>query len=172
MIVQNIIKSLKKRFYHPLKYAKEVGVTIGENCSIRTRDFGSEPYLITIGNNVEIAARVRFYNHGAAWLLRDLDPKFDFFGKIKIGNNVYIGENSIILPGVIIGDNVLIGAGSVVTKSIPNGLIVGGNPARIIGDLEKFRSKIIPYNLGTKNLNPREKKTFLLSLSEERFIQK
>lgn len=172
MIIQKIIKSFKKRFYHPLKYAKEVGVTIGNNCSIRTRDFGSEPYLITIGNNVEVAARVRFYNHGAAWLLRDLDPKFDFFGKIEIGNNVYIGENSIILPGVTIGDDVLIGAGSVVTKSIPNGVIVGGNPARIIGDLGKFRAKIFAYNLSIKNLSPREKKMFLLSLSEDKFIKK
>lgn len=71
-------------------------------------------------------------------------PDFDTFGKIIIKDNVYIGNNVLIMPSVTIGNNVLIGAGSVVTKSIPDNSIVAGNPATIItkGDKNKKR-KII-----------------------------
>lgn len=171
-IIKKIKKQYKLFFLSPIEYAKDLGVNIGDGCSIRTRSFGSEPYLIQIGNNVEIAARVRFYNHGAAWLLRDIDTNFDFFGKIIIGDNVYIGENTIILPGVTIGNNVLIGAGSVVTKSIPNNVTVGGNPAKIIGDINIFKEKMKFFNVSTKGLNSLQKKKKLLALSNDKFIKK
>ena len=144
----------------------------GNNCSIRTREFGSEPYLISIGNRTEIAARVRFYNHGAAWMFRDIDENADFFGKITIGDNVYIGENVLIMPGVTINDNVIVAAGSVVTKSIASNTIVGGNPAKEIGNTSKFIEKNIKYNLKTKKMSPIEKRKHLMSLSEEMFIKK
>lgn len=59
-------------------------------------------------------------------------PDFDIFGKITIGDWVYIGNNSLIMPGVTIDNNVLVASGSVVTKSVPAGVVVAGNPARII----------------------------------------
>lgn len=59
----------------------------------------------------------------------------DFFGRIQIGNNVFIGMRALILKGVTIGDNVVIGAGSVVTKKIPSNSVYAGIPARRICSL-------------------------------------
>lgn len=76
------------------------------------------------------------------------------------------------MPGVTIGNNVIVAAGSVITKSVPDGKIVGGNPAKIIGDIKSFENKMMKYNLKSKKMTYREKKTFLLSLSKSKFIQK
>ena len=76
------------------------------------------------------------------------------------------------MPGVTIGNNVIVGAGSVVTKSIENNAIVGGNPARKIGTFEDFRSKMLKHNFQTYGLNYKQKKTKLLSSSEELFVKK
>ena len=108
-----------------IQYAREIGVEIGSNCRVYIRDFGSEPWLITIGNKVTITNGVRFINHdGSTWLISDEKGRRQLFRKIVIGNNVFIGMNAIIMPGVKIGDNVVVAAGSVVTKSIPSGYIV------------------------------------------------
>ena len=97
-------------------------------------------------------------------------PDFDSFGKVVIGNNVYIGNNALIMPGVTIDDNVIIGAGSVVTKSVPSGWIVAGNPAKKVGNIEKFKEKMIPYNFGTKN--QMNKKDSILNRNSDKFIKK
>ena len=86
----------------------------------------AKPYLISVSNRCQITKDVKFFTHGGSNVVRDLDPSFDCFGKIKIGNNVYIGNNSLVMPGVTVGDNVLIAAGSVVTKSVPSNCVVGG----------------------------------------------
>lgn len=125
-------------------YAKVLGVKVGSNCRIYIKEFGSEPWLISIGNNVTITSGVKLLTHdGSTWLIRDKRGRRYFYAKITIGNNVFIGVNSLIMPGVIIGNNVIIGAGSVVTKSIPNGLIVAGNPARIIGEFKNFEDRAL-----------------------------
>ena len=62
--------------------------------------------------------------------------------KTKIKNNVFIGTNSIIMPGVVIEDNVIVAAGSIVTKSVPSGVIIGGNPAKILGDYDTYKAKV------------------------------
>ena len=72
----------------------------------------AEPFLISVGNRCQITKDVKFFTHGGSNVVRDLEPSFDCFGKIKIGNNVYIGNNSLVMPGVTVGDNVLIAAGS------------------------------------------------------------
>jgi acetyltransferase-like isoleucine patch superfamily enzyme len=116
-------------------YHKKYGMKIGNNCVIwGSVDFGSEPYLITIGDHVEITDNVRFITHdGGVLVLNNMGAlqNADVFGKISIGNNVFIGLNSIILPGTIIEDNVVIGAGSVVTKDIPSNTVAYGNPCRV-----------------------------------------
>lgn len=159
-------------FWTNEQFARYVGVQIGKGCSIGSRDFGSEPYLITIGNKVQITAGVKFFTHGGGWVLRSKYPDFDTFGKIVIGDNVYIGNNVMIMPGVTVGNNVIIGAGAVVTKSIPDNCIVGGNPAKIIGNIEDFEKKYAPYNLSTKKLSSKDKEKFLQSLDDSKFIKK
>jgi len=92
---------------------------------------------VIIGNNVLCAPNVQIYTAS-----HPLDPVARRSGvesarEIRIGNDVWIGGGAIILPGVCVGDNVVVGAGSVVTKDIPDNVVVGGNPARIIKNLEK-----------------------------------
>lgn len=171
-MISRLINLYKKFFLSDEKYARSIGVTIGKQCSIATRYFGSEPYLIVIGDNVQITNNVRFANHGAGWVLRRKYPEFDCFGKIVIGNNVYIGNNSMIMPGVVISDNVIVGAGSVVTKSIEENCVVAGNPARVIGTVFEFEKKMLPYNLNTKKMSYYQKKEYLSSLNEDKFIKK
>jgi acetyltransferase-like isoleucine patch superfamily enzyme len=159
-------------FWPAEKYARYRGVKIGKNCSFASKNFGSEPYLIEVGDNVQVTKGVSFFNHGGAWVFRRKHPKLDFFGKIKIGNNVYIGANTMIMPGVTIGSDVIIGAGSVVTKSVPNGNIVAGNPCRIIGRIDDLERRVLEFDVGTKGLDFKSKKNVLLSLSDDCFIKK
>lgn len=153
-------------------YARLIGVNIGKNSWIQTKNFSSEPYLITIGDHCQITHGVCFHTHGGVQVLRNRHPDFDCFGKIRIGNYVYIGNGAQILPGVTIGDRALIAAGAVVTKSVPANAIVGGNPAKIIGDTDSFLKKMMPYNLKSKLLSAKEKKKLLLSLEDKYFIHK
>lgn len=125
------------------KYAEFLGVKVGSNCRILTEKFGSEPWLISIGDNVTVSSLVTFVNHdGTGWLYKDVKGRRYKYSKIEIGNNVFIGANSIIMPGVKIGSNCVIGAGSVVTKSIPDGTVVAGNPARYINSYDVLMEKI------------------------------
>ena len=83
-----------------------------------------------------------------------------------------MGNGTMVMPGVTIGDNVIVAAGSVITKSVPDGVVVGGNPARVIGSFESFEEKMQSKNLGTKGLAAKEKKRILLASEEESFIAK
>ena len=119
---------------------------MGKNCEIFPDvEFGSEPYLIEIGDNVRITNGVRFVTHdGGVWVLRNLGIKnIDVFGKIIIGNNVHIGWNAIIMPNVRIGNNCVIGAGAVVTHNIPDNSIAVGVPARVIESIAEYQNKVL-----------------------------
>lgn len=130
-----------------LKRSQEAGVTIGENC--RLNDYprwGSEPWLITLGNHVEISLNVTFLTHdGATWCFRDQDRYKDVirYGKIVIEDNCFIGANSTILPGVHIGPNTIVGAGSIVTKDLESNSVYAGVPARRICSLEEYAEKCL-----------------------------
>lgn len=122
------------------------GVTIGNQCSISSDvKFGTEPYLISIGDHVRLTSNVKFVTHdGSMWVLRGsgiVSEGTNLFGKIKIGNNVNIGWNTIIMPNVAIGDNCIIGIGAVVTKSIPGNSVAAGIPARIICTVDEYYEK-------------------------------
>ena len=105
-------------------------------------------------------------------VVRHLDTKFDVFGKVVIGDYVYIGSNALIMPGVTIGDHVLVAAGSVVTKSIPPEVVVAGNPAKILCTIDEYYKRNIKYNTKTKGLNSIEKKKFLLNMPSHLFVKK
>lgn len=157
----------------PLEYARRIGVNIGEDNFIADNScWSSEPYLITIGNHCQISSGVRFLTHGGGQVIRDQVPSFDTFGKINVGDWVYLGTNSLILPGVTIENNVLVAAGSVITKSIPSGVVCAGNPARIICTISDYYERNCCYNTRTKGLSWSAKKEFLLAMSEDKFIRK
>lgn len=148
MILKKIVDRLKYWYVNynksNIEYAKYLGVKIGDQCRIYIKDFGSEPWLITIGDKVTITAGVKFINHdGSTWLISDEKGRRQLFRRIVIGNNVFVGINSIILPGVKIGDNSVVAAGSVVAKSVPPGSVVGGNPARYIMSFEHYRKRVL-----------------------------
>lgn len=159
-------------FWSDTKIARHKGVKIGKGSIVTGVSFGSEPYLISIGENVRITDGTKIFTHGGARVLRNKYPDLDFFGKVYIGDNVYIGNNCLIMPGVSIGSNVIVGAGSVVTKSIKDNSIFAGNPARFISSIENFESNVVPKNLKTKGMSYDQKREFLMSLSNEKFIQK
>ena len=166
--------SFYKRIFWTYEHqAKSSGVNLGVDNMIACPFWQpAEPYLITIGNHCQITSGVKFFTHGGGGAVRKQYPKFDTFGKIVIGDYVYIGSNSLIMPGVQIEDNVLIGAGSVVTKSVPSDVVVAGNPAKIICTTDDYLNKNLKYNTNTKGLSKDAKKKFLLSMSENRFIVK
>lgn len=172
----NILKRLYSKIVYTFlsceKYARKKGVKIGKNCCIETKYFGTEPYLIEIGDHVQITEDVKFFTHGGGWIMRLKCPDFDSFGKITIGNNVYIGNNALIMPGITIGDNVVVGAGSVVTKSVPSDCVVAGNPAKYISSITDYIRKNEPYNFHSCGLDMKKKKDWILSNKNYKFIIK
>jgi len=129
---------------------------IGKNVTWQPRKLPSDPGRIRLHNNVQIASGVTFINHDiTADVLNRLGLNFHFShvrGCIEIMDNVSIGSNTIILPNVRIGPNVVVGAGSIVTKDVPPGTVVAGNPARVIGSFEDFIEKRKRITLETKHI--------------------
>lgn len=123
-------------------YRKYLGVSIGKNIRFTGKpSWGSEPYLVEIGDNVTITQNVSFQTHdGGVGIFRKEFPGINVFGKIKVGNNVFIGADSMIMYGVTIGDNVVIGARSVVTRDIPSNSLVVGSPARVIKTINEYKA--------------------------------
>jgi acetyltransferase-like isoleucine patch superfamily enzyme len=114
------------------KYLRRKGVKIGQNCKIQTISFSTEPYLVEIGNNARISGGTIFITHDGAVNCFTEEVDGGIFGKIKLGNNVFIGNNSIILLNSSIGNNCIVGAGSVVRGHFPDDSVIVGNPAKVI----------------------------------------
>lgn len=129
-------------------------------------EFGSEPYLIELGNNVRITNGVRFVTHdGGLWVLRNLgriDVSIGKFGKIKVGSNTHIGWNAIIMPGVTIGKNCIIGCGAVVTKDIPDNSVAAGVPAKVIESIEDYYTKVMASHDTIDSSNYNIKRDYLI----------
>lgn len=126
---------------HMINYYRSKGIKIGKKCLVCSNISTSESFLISIGDNVTISSNVSFITHDySAHII--LPGTSDLYGRITIGDNCFIGANSTILYGVSLGDNILVAAGSVVTKSFDeHNIIIGGNPARIIGKWSDYRKK-------------------------------
>lgn len=98
----------------------------------------SHPWLITIGDNVTLAPRVHILAHDAS---TKIHLGYTKIGCVTIGDRVFVGAESVILPGVSIGHDVIIGANSTVTHDIPNGMVAVGSPARVICTTEEYLQK-------------------------------
>ena len=164
-----VIKELLMDFRYcsdHVSYARKIGVNVGNDCKFLCnvrKCFGNEPYLITIGDHVEICDSVRFMPHdGGLWVFRKESPNCALYGSIIVGDNVFIGINSIILPGVEIGNNVVIGAGAVVTKNVPDNTVYAGVPARQVNTIEKYKEKKEKYSFDILKFTPKEKEEYLL----------
>lgn len=169
--------NLKQKFLHlrltilqksgnesKIRYFRKQGVKIGQHCFINTVSFCTEPYLIEIGNHVAIAGGVEFLTHdGAIWCFREEIENADVFGKIKIGNNVFIGNNCTILPNTVVGDNCIIGAGSIVRGQFPENSVIIGNPAKVVMTMamQKLLYLQNPGMLKIKDLPNIEKKNII-----------
>jgi acetyltransferase-like isoleucine patch superfamily enzyme len=175
---ERVLNFIKKTIFSSENYARSIGVKIGKDCLISTKHFSSEGYMIEIGDYVRLAKNTRLFTHGGLWSQRKKHPELlmEKFGKIKIGNYTYVGDSCFIMPGVTIGNDVIVGAGSVVTKSIPDGFIVAGNPAKIIGKTDDFISRI-SQNPSIKSkefyiLANKEREEYIKNIPNEKLIKK
>lgn len=116
---------------------------IGESCSIPTFANVVDPEYTKFGNNVQLSACTILGHDGSRSMLnRAYGKKLDKVGAVIIKDNVFVGHGAIILPGVTIGRNVIVAAGCVVSKDIPDGVIVAGTPAKIIGSTDDLVEKL------------------------------
>ena len=149
-----IMHQLNYKYYakHFPLYLKRMGVQFSGDISktgfiAGSVKFDSVAYAnrITVGEQTTISANVFIlvHDYSIGTAIRSIRPTTPgdmprFLSEVKIGNNCFIGARSIILPGTTIGDNTIVGAGSVVKGNIPAGVIVAGNPARVIKTTEEY----------------------------------
>lgn len=142
IVIKNFIKNIvyRLRGEYTIDRLKKMGLVVGENFNPQL-GFELDPshcWLIEIGDNVTFGPHVQILAHDASMCGYVGYAKI---GKVKIGNNVFIGAGSIVLPGVTIGNNVVIGAGSVVVKSVKSNSVVAGNPAKFLQSIDQFINK-------------------------------
>ena len=142
-MLKRIKMHLLRRFSESarLEYLKSKGMKVGKDTHIYScKNFdGGWPWLIEIGDHVTISTNVTILGHDASTNVVSCGTKL---GKVKIGNNVFIGTGATILCGVRIGDNVVVGAGSIVTRDLPSGGVYAGSPARRVCSIEEYRERM------------------------------
>ena len=154
-----------------LKESRRLGVKIGHNCRlVGVVDWGSEPYLIQVGNHVSITSSKFVTHDGGLWVFREESPEIDIISPIKIGSNVFIGMDCIIMPGTVIEDNVVVGAGSIVKGHIEKDSVYAGVPAKRIKSLTDYKLDIKDNIIDTKKLSPKSKKDYLKIFFEFSYI--
>lgn len=155
MNIKSFIKNSIKRIVYQekynsqsyVKYLRSIGMKIGEDVNfyapMKTSIDITRPWMIDIGDHVEITEGVTILTHGYDWsVLKGVYGEIlGSCGKVKIGNNVFIGMNTTILKGVNIGSNVIIGANSLVNKDLPDNCVAAGNPCRVIMSLDEYYEK-------------------------------
>ena len=171
-----LISYVRERRANPAERAELVTSRLsvetgGGCCFFGNVDFGSEPYLVQLGDSVGLSDGVRFVTHdGGLFVLNnlgllpspDLPQKCDSFGRITVGNNVFIGMDTIILKGVTIGDNVVVGARSLVTRDLPSGAVYAGSPARFLKSIDEYAAGVSKNCVPTAKMPKDEKKVWLL----------
>lgn len=169
MRIKQILKELlyRLRGNHTTEKLIKQGLKVGKNFK-RLNGVILDPahcFLITIGDDVTMAPNVHILAHDASTCY---SLGYAKIGRVNIGNNVFIGASTIVLPNVTIGDNVIVGAGTVVSKDLPTGGVYVGNPARRIMSYDEYiqKQKAIlknapvyeeEYTMRNKNLTNKQK---------------
>lgn len=136
-IMQRLFRAVGKNVWIEPDFRCEFGknITIGDDVYINFGCVILDCGQVTIGNQVLIGPNVGIYDANHAL---DAEERMDgalLPGKVTIGNRVWIGGGTIILPNVTIGDDTVIGAGSIVTRDIPAGVVAVGNPCRVLREI-------------------------------------
>lgn len=163
--ISKIKRKLAQLILPPIRYAEKIGVNfpIGGIHIYGKVKWGTEPWIITLGENVHITDGVKFVTHdGGTLLYRKQIPDLEITKPIVIGDNVYIGNEVIILPGISIGNNVVIGAGAVVSKNVPDNSVVAGVPAKVIKTADEYFEKLQKESLHLGHLKGQEKDKALM----------
>lgn len=146
-ILKKLILGPKTSSSDYVTYLRSLGMTIGDNTVIYSPNYcvigQTRPWMIEIGNNVSITTGVTILTHGYDWSVFKgmYGDVLGSAGRVKIGDNVFIGMHSTILKGVTIGDNVVIGANSLINKDVPDNCVVVGNPQRVVCDIDSYLEK-------------------------------
>ena len=168
MVIKRIYSKLRHWYNRKWLHKTEMDIKIEE---MRRRGYIIEPYLVEIKDNVTISYDVSVITHDNA-PIKVIEGATDIVGKIVIGNNCFIGARAILLPGVSLADNTIVAAGSVVANSITQpGVVVAGNPARIICTTEDYAKKNYTYCFNFDNMNFEAKKKCILT-HEEKWIHR
>lgn len=136
-----------ERYTDPMAYAIKHGMKVGSGVTLASRQgssFGTEPFLIELGDYVRLSGRVTFITHdGGTYAFRDLDKYkgVQKFGRITVGEHSFIGYGVIIMPGVNIGKRCVVGAGAIVTRDVPDETVVAGIPAKRICSTWEYADK-------------------------------
>ena len=152
-----------------------MGVQIGDDCVIYGNNpnmWGTEPFLIRLGNNVHITQGCKLITHdGGTLILRQYTTDLEYTAPIIIGDDVYMGMETLVLPGVTIGNNVIIGARSVISKDIPSNSVCVGAPARIIKTVDEYHEIMKKKSLKIGHLKGDAKANALKEIYQD-FIKK
>jgi acetyltransferase-like isoleucine patch superfamily enzyme len=158
-IKQLLLKYIPFKF-DPIATARKQGAIIGNNCRLINVSFGSEPWLVKLGDHVSATSTSFITHDGGVWVFRQEFPDLDILSPIEVGDNVFIGSHAIILPGTKIGNNTVIGAGSIVRGTFPANIVIAGTPARFIKSLAAYRNKCLSEGRPTKSLSAQEKRAY------------
>lgn len=139
LFLKKCLRKIKGRETPSISELRLCGAIIGDNCHIYGSVDSGHEFLVSMGNNVTLASGCRLLTHDGS---TKKIVGYSKVGRIDIGNDVFIGAASIVLPNVRIGNKVIVGAGSIVTKDIPDNSVVVGNPARVIGTYDAYVDKI------------------------------
>ena len=147
MNISNCLRTIKRIWSKRspeswLDYLRAEGMRIGTGTTLFSKPSAvlidlTRPWLIEIGKNVQITIGVKILTHGYDWsvLKGKYGEVLGSAGKVTIGDNCFIGMNTVILKGTTIGNNTIIGAGSVVVKDIPENVVAVGNPCRVLREI-------------------------------------
>ncbi len=142
-LLKEILGKTGEKFYMETPFHCDYGwnIEIGENFYSNYNLVILDVAKVTIGENVMLAPNVSIYTAGHPVYYEARNTGYEYGIPINIGNNVWVGGNSVILPGVSIGDNSVIGAGSVVTRDVPPNVVAAGNPCRVLREITKEDKK-------------------------------